>query len=165
MTDALFTPPPPRRPTLPEPQRERWQPLRLGLVELFHYDSEEFWFRDGHLLLRGNNGTGKSKVLSLTLPFLFDAQLRPSRIEPDGDNGKKMAWNLLMSSYQRRIGYTWIEFGRRTTDGVSHFASTLAPSSFRAVNSSHAMPLSGIRRSSPTQGRPSTSRRPAMMNA
>lgn len=121
MTDALFTPPPPRRPDLPEPQRERWQPLRLGLVELFHYDSEEFWFRDGHLLLRGNNGTGKSKVLSLTLPFLFDAQLRPSRIEPDGDNGKKMAWNLLMSSYQRRIGYTWIEFGRRTADGVSHY--------------------------------------------
>ena len=121
MTDSLFPPPPPRRPALPEPQRERWQPLRLGLVELFHYDSEEFWFRDGHLLLRGNNGTGKSKVLSLTLPFLFDAQLRPSRIEPDGDNGKKMAWNLLMSSYQRRIGYTWIEFGRRTADGVSHY--------------------------------------------
>lgn len=121
MTDALFTPSPSHRPALPEPQRERWQPLRLGLVELFHYDSEEFWFRDGHLLLRGNNGTGKSKVLSLTLPFLFDAQLRPSRIEPDGDNGKKMAWNLLMSSYQRRIGYTWIEFGRRTADGVSHY--------------------------------------------
>lgn len=121
MTDALFTPSPPHRPVLPEPQRERWQPLRLGLVELFHYDSEEFWFRDGHLLLRGNNGTGKSKVLSLTLPFLFDAQLRPSRIEPDGDNGKRMAWNLLMSSYQRRIGYTWIEFGRRTADGVSHY--------------------------------------------
>ena len=121
MTDALFTPSPSHRPALPEPQRERWQPLRLGLVELFHYDSEEFWFRDGHLLLRGNNGTGKSKVLSLTLPFLFDAQLRPSRIEPDGDNGKKMAWNLLMSSYQRRIGYTWIEFGRRTADGASHY--------------------------------------------
>lgn len=121
MTDALFTPSPSHRPALPEPHRERWQPLRLGLVELFHYDSEEFWFRDGHLLLRGNNGTGKSKVLSLTLPFLFDAQLRPSRIEPDGDNGKKMAWNLLMSSYQRRIGYTWIEFGRRTADGASHY--------------------------------------------
>lgn len=121
MTDALFFPPPPHRPALPEPQLERWQPLRLGLVELFHFDSEEFWFRDGHLLLRGNNGTGKSKVLSLTLPFLFDAQLRPSRIEPDGDNGKKMAWNLLMSAYQRRIGYTWIEFGRRTADGATHY--------------------------------------------
>ena len=97
---------------LPLPTRSRWQPLRLGLVELFRYDSEEFWFRDGHLLLRGNNGTGKSKVLSLTLPFLFDAQLKPSRVEPDGDPGKRMAWNLLMGSYERRIGYAWIEFGR-----------------------------------------------------
>ncbi|HLQ86145.1 MAG TPA: hypothetical protein VK110_08350, partial [Salinisphaeraceae bacterium] len=51
---------------LPQPHTVRWQPLRLGLVELYHYDSEEFWFEDGHLLLRGNNGTGKSKVLSLT---------------------------------------------------------------------------------------------------
>src|SRR5712691_10846599 len=93
------------RPALPEPTRLRWQPLRLGLVELFHYDSEEFWFRDGHLLLRGNNGTGKSKVLSLTLPFLLDAQLKPSRIEPDGDSGKKMSWNLLMNSHDRRNGY------------------------------------------------------------
>src|SRR5690606_38901311 len=70
---------------LPEPTRSRWQPLRLGLVELYHYDVEEFEFRDGHLLLRGNNGTGKSKVLSLTLPFLLDADLRSSRVEPDGD--------------------------------------------------------------------------------
>jgi uncharacterized protein (TIGR02680 family) len=111
----------PTRPVLPEPERERWQPLRLGLVELFHYDSEEFWFRDGHLLLRGNNGAGKSKVLSLTLPFLFDAQMRASRIEPDGDHTKKMAWNLLLSTYPRRIGYTWIEFGRRGNDGSTHY--------------------------------------------
>lgn len=109
-------------PALPEPQRERWQPLRLGLVELFHYDSEEFWFHDGHLLLRGNNGSGKSKVLSLTLPLLFDAQLRPSRVEPDGDAGKKMAWNLLMGDrYPRRIGYSWIEFGRREREGRTRY--------------------------------------------
>ena len=111
----------PRRPALPMPALARWQPLRLGLVELFHYDSEEFWFRDGHLLLRGNNGTGKSKVLALTLPFLLDAQLRPSRIEPDGDSGKKMAWNLLIGSYERRIGYAWIEFGRLAEDGTPHY--------------------------------------------
>lgn len=105
MTDDLLALDPPQaKPGLPTPTRQRWQPLRLGLVELFHYDSEEFWFRDGHLLLRGNNGTGKSKVLSLTLPFLLDAQLKPSRIEPDGDPGKRMSWNLLMGSYPRRVG-------------------------------------------------------------
>ncbi|WP_213954909.1 MULTISPECIES: TIGR02680 family protein [unclassified Variovorax] len=109
------------RPPLPQPGLPRWQPLRLGLTELFHYDSEEFWFRDGHLLLRGNNGTGKSKVLSLTLPFLFDAQLKPSRIEPDGDPGKKMAWNLLLGRHDRRMGYAWIEFGRVDADGTPRF--------------------------------------------
>jgi uncharacterized protein (TIGR02680 family) len=103
---------------LPSPGRTRWQPLRLGLVELYHYDVEEFWFRDGHLLLRGNNGTGKSKVLSLTLPFLLDANLSASRVEPDGDRGKRMEWNLLMDKrHERRIGYSWIEFGRRDSSG------------------------------------------------
>lgn len=109
------------RPDLPVPVLTRWQPLRIGLVELFHYDTEEFWFRDGHLLLRGNNGTGKSKVLALTLPFLFDARLSPSRIEPDGDPNKRMAWNLLLGTKDRRIGYTWIEFGRVAEDGTPHY--------------------------------------------
>jgi uncharacterized protein (TIGR02680 family) len=108
--------------SLPEPTKTRWQPLRLGLVELFRYDSEEFWFRDGHLLLRGNNGTGKSKVLSLTLPLLLDASLRSSRVEPDGDPGKKMAWNLLLGgSYERRTGYSWIEFGCLGADGQPRY--------------------------------------------
>lgn len=107
--------------SLPLPSLQRWQPLRLGVVNLFHYDCEEFYFCDGHLLLRGNNGTGKSKVLSLTLPFLFDAQLRPSRIEPDGDPGKKMAWNLLLGKHDRRIGYSWIEFGRVDQKGEHRY--------------------------------------------
>lgn len=106
---------------LPQPSLLRWQPLRLGLVELFHYDSEEFWFRDGHLLLRGNNGTGKSKVLSLTLPLLFDAQIKSARVEPDGDPGKKMAWNLLLGRHERRMGYTWVEFGRLDESGRAHY--------------------------------------------
>jgi uncharacterized protein (TIGR02680 family) len=109
------------KPPLPMPGRPRWQPLRLGLVDLFHYDSEEFWFRGGHLLLRGNNGTGKSKILSLTLPFLFDAQLKPSRVEPDGDPTKKMSWNLLLGRHERRMGYAWIEFGRLGEDGEPQY--------------------------------------------
>jgi uncharacterized protein (TIGR02680 family) len=123
MTDSLFQNDPAdvQAPDLPEPQRTRWQPMRIGLVELFHYDSEEFWFHDGHLLLRGNNGTGKSKVLSLTLPFLFDASLKSSRIEPDGDPGKRMAWNLLLGKHERRTGYAWIEFGRLDADGKPHY--------------------------------------------
>ncbi|MEV5200297.1 TIGR02680 family protein [Streptomyces sp. NPDC053720] len=114
---------------LPEPLRTRWQPLRIGLVDLFHYDVEEFHFRDGRLLLRGNNGTGKSKVLALTLPFLLDGDLSPRRVEPDGDPGKRMEWNLLLGGehpHTERLGYTWIEFGRHdASTGESHFRTLL----------------------------------------
>jgi uncharacterized protein (TIGR02680 family) len=109
---------------LPAPCSERWKPLRAGLVDMFYYDAEEFWFHDGRLLLRGNNGTGKSKVLALTLPFLLDGELTPHRVEPDGDRQKKMEWNLLLGGkhpHQERLGYTWLEFGRRAADGTTEF--------------------------------------------
>ncbi len=109
---------------LPAPSSERWKPLRAGLVDMFYYDAEEFWFHDGRLLLRGNNGTGKSKVLALTLPFLLDGELAPHRVEPDGDRQKKMEWNLLLGGkhpHPERLGYTWLEFGRRAADGTAEF--------------------------------------------
>ena len=109
---------------LPAPSSERWKPLRAGLVDMFYYDQEEFWFHDGRLLLRGNNGTGKSKVLALTLPFLLDGDLAPHRVEPDGDRQKRMEWNLLLGGRHpspERLGYTWLEFGRRSADGLEEF--------------------------------------------
>jgi hypothetical protein len=111
-------------PGLPIASTLRWQPLRLGLVDLFFYEDEEFPFRDGRLLLRGNNGAGKSKVLALTLPFLLDGDTSARRIEPDADPAKRMEWNLLLGGeypHSERIGYTWLEFGRRDEDGIEHF--------------------------------------------
>ncbi|MEM7587978.1 MAG: TIGR02680 family protein, partial [Acidobacteriota bacterium] len=101
---------------LPKPRRARWQPLRSGLINLFRYDNEELWFEDGRLLLRGYNGTGKSRVLALQLPFLLDGEVSPHRLEPDGDPAKRIEWNLLMGKYDERRGYTWLELGRLTDD-------------------------------------------------
>ncbi|ONH31511.1 TIGR02680 family protein [Pseudofrankia asymbiotica] len=98
--------------------------MRAGLVDLFYYDLEEFHFHDGRLLLRGNNGTGKSKVLALTLPFLLDGELAAHRVEPDGDRNKRMEWNLLLGGrhpHPERLGYAWLEFGRLRPDGVAEY--------------------------------------------
>ena len=123
MTEELFDTPvngsAPR--VLPRARRERWQPLRSGVLNIFKYDEEEFPFEDGRLLLRGNNGAGKSRVLALQLPFLLDGSMDSHRVEPDGDPAKRMEWNLLMNRHENRLGYTWIEFGRRDADGVEHF--------------------------------------------
>ncbi|MBB4934755.1 uncharacterized protein (TIGR02680 family) [Lipingzhangella halophila] len=110
--------------SLPVPGQARWQPTRVGVIDMFYYDVEEFHFRDGRLLLRGNNGTGKSKVLALTLPFLLDGDLSAHRVEPDGDPKKRMEWNLLLGDehpHPERLGYTWMEFGRAAEDGTSEF--------------------------------------------
>ena len=102
---------------LPRPSLERFQPLRSGLVNVYRYDDQEFWFDGGHLLLRGNNGTGKSRVLAMQLPFLFDGEVAPHRMEPDGDPAKRVEWNLLLGGrHADRLGYTWIEFGRRAPE-------------------------------------------------
>ncbi|ALG85310.1 TIGR02680 family protein [Gordonia phthalatica] len=124
MTESVRSTPVPD--SLPSPTLSRWQPLRLGLVDLFYYDDEQFWFHDGRLLLRGNNGTGKSKVLALTLPFLLDGSIVSRRVEPDADPKKKMDWNLLLGGahpQSERTGYTWAEFGRIDDDGVEHFTT------------------------------------------
>ncbi len=100
------------------PPRESAGNLCASVSSSCIYDVEEFWFRDGHPDAPGNNGTGKSKALSLTLPFLLDANLSASRVQPDGDRGKRMEWNLLMNKrYERRIGYTWMESGRIDSAG------------------------------------------------
>jgi len=50
-------------PALPLPGKKRWQPLRAGVVEIFFYDVEEFWFFDGHIVYRGvrQRGSGQEK--------------------------------------------------------------------------------------------------------
>lgn len=121
---AWVAPDPAATDEFPHPTTTRWQPLRLGLVDLFYYDDEQFWFHDGRLLLRGNNGTGKSKVLALTLPFLLDGAMAARRVEPDADPKKRMDWNLLLGGAHpssERTGYAWAEFGRVDDDGTERF--------------------------------------------
>ncbi|HVD00391.1 MAG TPA: TIGR02680 family protein [Candidatus Dormibacteraeota bacterium] len=109
-------------PILPEPKLSRFQILRLGVVGVWQYDYEEWWPEDGWLLLTGRNGAGKSKVIELTLPFLFDAQMKPERTDPFGNHrSRSMLWNLLEEGeHKSRTGYTWIEFGK-LEGGVESF--------------------------------------------
>jgi hypothetical protein len=106
---------------LPQPVGERFVPLRLGIVNIWQYDYQEWWLEGGNLLLRGDNTVGKTKVIELTLPFLFDAQMHPNRLDPFGQrDGRSMHWNLLEGGgygQHQREGFAWLEFGRRDAGG------------------------------------------------
>ncbi|HEX6472474.1 MAG TPA: TIGR02680 family protein [Streptosporangiaceae bacterium] len=101
----------------------RWRPARAGIVNVWRYYDETFHFHEGRLLLRGPNGTGKSKALELLLPYLFDANLRPSRLSTFGGSERTMYWNLMGDGYEgvTRVGYVWLEFGRIVDDGTEHW--------------------------------------------
>lgn len=90
----------------------RWMPSRAGILNIWRYYDEVFEFHHGRLLLRGQNGTGKSKALELLLPFLFDANLRANRLSTFGTGERTMHWNLMGegASGTTRVGYAWLEF-------------------------------------------------------
>lgn len=91
---------------------DRWQPARAGILNIWRYYDEVFEFHHGRLLLRGQNGSGKSKALELLLPFLFDASLRANRLSTFGTGERTMHWNLMGEGATgvTRVGYVWLEF-------------------------------------------------------
>lgn len=102
---------------------ERFHLTRGGVFNIWQYDQQTFEFRGGRLLLRGKNGSGKTKALELLLPFLLDADLTPSRLDPAGTSAKTMKDNLLDDEQGSRIGYAWIEFGRIDANGQKSFVT------------------------------------------
>ncbi|MBV7705453.1 TIGR02680 family protein [Nocardia nova] len=90
----------------------RWTPTRAGILNIWRYYREIFEFHEGRLLLRGANGSGKSKALELLLPFLFDASLRANRLSTFGTNERTMHWNMMGEGATgvTRVGYVWLEF-------------------------------------------------------
>ena len=73
----------------------KWQLSRVGLVNFWYYDEEEFSFQDGRMLLRGANGSGKSVTMQSFIPLLLDGNMRPERLDPFGSNARKMENYLL----------------------------------------------------------------------
>lgn len=120
MTTSARPPTPPAT-ALPVPVDARWRPLRAGLQNLWQYDhTTRFVFHRGRLLLRGRNGSGKTKAVELLLPFLLEGRLDPRRLDPFGGQSRRMHYNLLHSGnadLQTSLGYAWLEFGRSTPEG------------------------------------------------
>ena len=74
---------------------DRWKMNRIGFVNFWLYDEEYFEFTDGKLLLRGQNGSGKSITTQSFIPFVLDGDRTPSRQDPFGSSDRKMEYYFL----------------------------------------------------------------------
>ncbi|MGB6182764.1 MAG: TIGR02680 family protein, partial [Rhodococcus sp. (in: high G+C Gram-positive bacteria)] len=90
----------------------RFKPTRAGIVNLWDYRDQEFSFADGRLVLRGPNGSGKTKALEVLFPFVFDGRIEPRRLNPFAGEERTMKSNLLYRGQESAHSYVWMEFTR-----------------------------------------------------
>lgn len=97
----------------------RWRLHRAGITNVWFYFDTEFAFSGGRLVLRGTNGSGKSRALEMLLPFVLDADRR--RIDATG-SGKVRLEDLMRAGSDgqpNRLGYLWLELTRNPDEEVS----------------------------------------------
>ncbi len=96
----------------------RWQANKIGLVNFWYYDEQEFPFVKGRMLLRGSNGSGKSVTMQSVVPLLLDGNMSPERLDPFGSRDRKMSSYLLEEDDGReeRTGYLYLEFKRQESE-------------------------------------------------
>ena len=95
---------------------DRWKMSRIGFVNFWFYDRESFSFEDGKMLLRGQNGSGKSITTQSFIPFILDGDRSPARLDPFGSSDRKMEYYFLGDNKDDSTGYLYLEFRKEETD-------------------------------------------------
>lgn len=97
----------------------RWKMNRIGFVNFWLYDEEDFEFVNGKLLLRGQNASGKSITTQSFIPFILDGDRTPSRLDPFGSSDRRMEYYFLgEEGKDESTGYLFLEFKR---EGVEEY--------------------------------------------
>lgn len=95
---------------------ERYKINKIGLLNYWLYDEEEFNFCDGKLLLRGSNGSGKSVTMVSFFPLLFDGNKNPERFDTFGSRDRKIEDYILPvdSDTNESTSYLYMEFYKKS---------------------------------------------------
>ena len=89
---------------------------KLGLINFWYYDIEEFNLSEGNLLLRGTNGCGKSVTMQSFLPLLLDGNKSPERLDPFGTKARTISNYLLDENDNEKTAYLYMEFKKGDED-------------------------------------------------
>ena len=101
-----------------ENRKNRWEIKKIGLLNYWWYDEEEFEFADGRLILRGTNGSGKSVTMQSFIPLLLDGNKSPERLDPFNTRARKIEDYILGYGddiKEENTSYLYMEFCKKET--------------------------------------------------
>lgn len=119
---------------LPEPGRGRWQQLRAGVVNMWEFDTAEYWTADGRAQFVGGNEQGKSTMMTMTTLTMLTGDLSPRFVDTFGESHRTFRYYLeptddpkdrRPTKDQLNRGWTWVEYGRRGENGPEYFTTLL----------------------------------------
>ena len=108
-------------------QTARWVPRRLLLINWWKFAYQEFHLADGHLVLNGRNGSGKSTVGAVAVPVALDMVKHRRRFDPFGGSERNPAYLLIGAwdapphadeYHDDRTGYVCWEFQHRVSEAT-----------------------------------------------
>lgn len=91
----------------------RFRITKIGLLNFWLYDEEEYDFYGGKLILRGINGSGKSVTMQSFIPLILDGNKSPDRLDPFGSKERKIEDYILGDAEgvqkEESIAYLYME--------------------------------------------------------
>ena len=95
----------------------RWRLIGAGLSNVWGYGDLQLPAASGRLLLRGQNGTGKTTALEALWPFLLDLDRAKLRA---GQSRTTTLASLMREGQteRKRIGYVWLTLSGPADEGV-----------------------------------------------
>ena len=88
-------------------ERARW--CRAGILNVHRYSDAQFTFDSGRLVLRGTNGSGKSRAMDMLFPFLLSGDRRKMGSGTSGQVTIDSLMRVGLGTAVNRTGYVWAE--------------------------------------------------------
>ncbi|MED4225625.1 TIGR02680 family protein [Neobacillus cucumis] len=99
-------------------QPNKWVMNLAGVLNYWYFKYEVFPFENGHLIIRGSNGSGKSVTTQSFLPLLLDGNKQPSRLDPFGSRSRRMIDYIFGENpdVSQKTSYIFLEYKRKYTE-------------------------------------------------
>lgn len=91
-------------------ERARW--CRAGIVNVHRYAQTTFDFQDGRVVLRGANGSGKTRAMDMLFPHLLSGDRRKMGSGTSAQVTVDTLMKKMIGSVTNRVGYVWAECRR-----------------------------------------------------